>query len=284
MGNSISNFIELLTKGDFFLIFLIVMMVVIIGVIVYLVRLQINDAPEFTKKDKEDDEDYEYEFKVNKEETPLKEESFKVTSSILDAKSNPVEKYKEEPEEKEESIFKYNDEYNDEKEESVFKYKNDRKDLIADEYTEEEESTNDDLILESPKRHIEQSRFVFDEEEAAKSIKSYEDEQEQNAIISASELESRLSEMRTSGKLENHEKEIAEYEKEQETKAIISYEELLERAGAGVVSYESEESIGGIKVGKVDTSQIETIKENNEKPYYREEAFLEAMKEFRRAL
>ena len=115
-------------------------------------------------------------------------------------------------------------------------------------------------------------------------FKSFEDEQELTAIISASELESRLNALKESGEIVNHEKEIQRYEEEQESKAIISYDELLIRANSGNISYESEENMDGIKVGKVDTSRIETFSEDNDKPYYKEESFLEAMKEFRRAL
>ena len=43
MKDGINNFIELLVKGDFFLIFLIIMMIVILSVIIYLIKLQINE-------------------------------------------------------------------------------------------------------------------------------------------------------------------------------------------------------------------------------------------------
>ena len=115
-------------------------------------------------------------------------------------------------------------------------------------------------------------------------ISAYEQEQEEQAIISAKELDSKISTMKETGEFEQHQEELRKYEQELEQKAIISYDELLSRASDGIVSYESEEKLGGISVGKVDTKQIETIRESDEKPYYKEEAFLEAMKEFRRAL
>ena len=115
-------------------------------------------------------------------------------------------------------------------------------------------------------------------------ISAYEQEQEEQAIISAKELDSKISTMKETGEFEQHQEELRKYEQELEQKAIISYDELLSRASDGIVSYESEEKLGGILVGKVDTKQIETIRESDEKPYYKEEAFLEAMKEFRRAL
>lgn len=77
---------------------------------------------------------------------------------------------------------------------------------------------------------------------------------------------------------------FTDYEKDQEDKAIISYDELLKRASSGTISYESEEDLGGIRVGKVDTSKIEVTSEEMNRPYYREEAFLSALKEFRESL
>ena len=115
-------------------------------------------------------------------------------------------------------------------------------------------------------------------------IDRYEDEQEELSIISSEELEERLNDLEKSGKMKEHEEEIMAYEKEQEDKAIISYEELLRRASNSVISYESEENLGGIRIGKVDTNKIETHKEENDRPYYKEEEFLKALKEFREAL
>ncbi len=201
MSSGINNFISLLLKGDFFLIFLIVIVLVIIATIIYLIKLQMDEK------------------------------------------------------------LYYEDEEFDETDESINSIK--------------------DEVKKEP--IIKQERFNF-EDNKKDIISNYEDEQEELAIISASELEKRLEEMKKNNQLETHERQIEEYEQEQENKAIISYDELLKRASTNTISYESEENLDGIKIGKVDTKSIETYSETNDKPYYKEEAFLQSLKEFRRAL
>lgn len=270
MGDSINNFIDLLTRGDFFLIFLIIMMVIIIGVIVYLVRLQIHDTDYYDKYDDEDDEEEDYivpEKVIREVEEPIKVEPIKVISNSISTDNLEAlsEEINSDLEELEEDIDSFKDE-----------------DIIEDAVMALE---NPEPIKEiSPIRKVEQSRFNFEDESTINSIKSFEEEQEENAIISASELDSRINELKESGEYEEHERQLHEYEQEQEIKAIISYDELLNRAKESSVCYESEENIGGIHVGKVDTSNIDHYSETNDKPYYKEESFLEAMKEFRRAL
>ena len=90
--------------------------------------------------------------------------------------------------------------------------------------------------------------------------------------------------MKETGEYEKHFDKINEYESDQENQAIISYDELLRRASSNNISYESEENLGGIKVSKVDTSKIEIKSEESNKPYYREESFLNALKEIRESL
>ena len=209
MKSGINNFIELLIKGDFFLIFLLVIVMIIISTIIYLIKLQMNEKM-YYEDDEEDDE---------------------LDNSI----TTKIE-------------------------------------------------TNQTEV--NPKK-FEQEKFNFDKETSKNNddyIKRYEDEQEELAIISAKELENRIAEMKKNNEFETHEKRIEEYEQEQENKAIISYEELLKRATSSSIYYESEENVGGIKIGKVDTNKIETYSETSDKPYYKEEAFLESLKEFRRAL
>lgn len=136
---------------------------------------------------------------------------------------------------------------------------------------------------------INQTKFDFEKEEIIDSkpkknieeIKSYETDQEEMAIISASELDSRIKLMKENGEYDKHLEEIDDYEKEEENKAIISYDELLKRATTCAVCYESEENLGGIKVGKVDTSKIEISDGEMKRPYYKEETFLRSLKEFR---
>lgn len=151
-------------------------------------------------------------------------------------------------------------------------------------YEDDDEEEEDTLEVTNPnkeERIIKQEKFDFEKKD---DISSYETEQEEMAVTSISELEDRINEMKMNNTYNTHEKAIEEYEAEQENKAIISYEELLKRASASTISYESEEDIDGIRIGKVDTNKIETYSETNDKPYYKEETFLQSMKEFRRAL
>ena len=202
MKNGIDNFIELLVKGDFFLIFLIVMMIVVTCIIAYLIKLQMNDRYSYEEDDEEDEDD------------------------------NFVEKY-----------------------------------IPIDSNTKSS-------------KKVDQKKFDFENNTIESSIKNYESDQEEMAIISADELDNRISNMKETGEFDRHLEQIDEYEAEQENKAIISYEELLKRASTNTVTYESTENLGGIKVGKVDTSKIEIASEENNTPYYKEEAFLSALKEF----
>ena len=219
MKDGINNFIELLVKGDFFLIFLIIMMIVILSVIIYLIKLQINEKYYYDNEEDVDD-DFIDKFE-NKEELPVNE-------SI---KKEPIT----------------------------------------------------ETIKETP-RLVNQTKFDFEKNDVVDSIKSYETDQEEMAIISASELESRIKNMKETGEYEKHFDKINEYESDQENQAIISYDELLRRASSNNISYENEENLGGIKVSKVDTSKIEIKSEESNKPYYREESFLNALKEFRESL
>ena len=57
MKNGIDNFIELLVKGDFFLIFLIVMMIVVTCIIAYLIKLQMSDKYSYEEDDEENEDD-----------------------------------------------------------------------------------------------------------------------------------------------------------------------------------------------------------------------------------
>lgn len=275
MESSINKFIELLIKGDFFLVFLIGMAIVIISVIVYLVKLQITDNAYYLEDDEvEDDNDYvekTIESIIPKEEIvmePLKEETVMNITNVNS--QNNEELSLEEIEEEIETI---------------------------EETREEVKEVIEDVIKETPKPVQSRFEFVTQEEQPMEveeqeeinepikeEVKKFESDQEEFAIISASELENRLNEMRENGEFERHQENIKTYEEEQELKAIISYDELLKRASANVINYESEEEIGGIKVGKVDTKSTPLINEEGDKPYYKEESFLNALKEFRSTL
>lgn len=366
MRDSINNFIDLLVKGDSFLIFLVIMLVIIIGVIVCLVKLQIGDR-EYYEDDEEEVEDVQSIKEVTEDLVPKtnfrKEEptpSFakfvapeqeelapriSLKEKMREYESQNEEKLTEKPisypikeeidDEVEEilsnntyempnkrvveqSRFNFDVDFDKQVEEAIQEEENEET-LVSTNYSYEETSDKvDDLVrssfelensiskmnnepdyeeempynnLQNPlefsgykKEEFEPVRRMEVEPPKIDEISAYEQEQEEQAIISAKELDSKISTMKETGEFEQHQEELRKYEQELEQKAIISYDELLSRASDGIVSYESEEKLGGISVGKVDTKQIETIRESDEKPYYKEEAFLEAMKEFRRAL
>ena len=217
MKESLNNFINLLIKGDFLLVLLVIMILVIISVIFYLVKLELSQRDYLEDTDEEG----------------MVEES--INNTINTQIKEPIN-------------------------ETIHEIKTEEPRQVV-QLKMEEKKTDD----------------VFD------MVQNYEDEQEEVAIISADELDSRLKNMKETGEVNLHEKEIERYENEQEEKAIISYEELLKRASTGVINYESHEDIGGIRVSKVDFDKSQTIT-IDDRPYAREENFLEALKEFRRSL
>ncbi len=361
MRDSINNFIDLLVKGDSFLIFLVIMLVIIIGVIVCLVRLQIGDRDYYDEE--EETEDVESIKEVTEDLVPTttrkrepitpefakfvapEQEDIAPRISLKDkmreyeAKSETIleeeKSIKEQVEEQEEilskntyelpnkrvveqSRFNFDADFEKEVEEAIEEEEKNETLVPTSTYSYEETSDKvDDLVrssfdlensiskisneeieeeisynnLQSPlefngytKEDFKPVNKIEIEKEEIDEYTDYEREQEEQAIISARELENKINTMKETGEFEQHQEELRKYEQELENKAIISYDELLSRASDGIVSYESEEKLGGISIGKVDTKQIETVRETNEKPYYKEEAFLEAMKEFRRAL
>ena len=111
-------------------------------------------------------------------------------------------------------------------------------------------------------------------------LKDFEAFEEENAVISAEELERRKNErMDALGSTENQEA-IAKYEEEQEKKAIISYEQLLKNASNITLSYTEEEqkSKDAPKVTKIEVKEKEVTAPDS---YLAEEEFLSILKEFR---
>lgn len=114
-------------------------------------------------------------------------------------------------------------------------------------------------------------------------IEDYENSEEENAVISAEELERRAKErLDALGESENQ-AVIAAYEEEQEKKAIISYEQLLKNASNISVSYKEEErkEKGAPIVNKVEVEEKEVT---GTEIYLEEEEFLKILKEFRTSL
>lgn len=108
----------------------------------------------------------------------------------------------------------------------------------------------------------------------------YEKEEEESAIISASELEE-ISKARTFEN-SNNTSLINQYEEEQEKKAIISYEELLKNASSLKINYKDEnyEPEGPI-VRKIE---LETPVIERNLNYVEETNFLSTLKDFRAQL
>lgn len=114
-------------------------------------------------------------------------------------------------------------------------------------------------------------------------IEEYQNIDEENAVISAEELEKKAKErLENLGSTENQEA-IMKYEEEQEKKAIISYEQLLENASNITLSYKEEKNSkkGAPKVNKVEVEQKEVT---DSQMYIEEEEFLKILKEFRISL
>ncbi len=114
-------------------------------------------------------------------------------------------------------------------------------------------------------------------------IDDYESSEEENAVISAEELEKKAKErLELLGTSENQEA-INKYEEEQEKKAIISYEELLKNASNVTLSYKKEDfkDKEAPKVNKIEIEQKEVVPSDN---YIAEEEFLKILKEFRISL
>ncbi len=267
--------IDLFSKDNYFLLFLVIMMILILIIIIYLIKLQVNDNSKYKEEEKKDEEELEEVMRMHSKANFAKRDINTLESEVKELESQV-------------STFK-----KDDKEEDINPIQ--REKIKVEPVLNREENIEEPKIdtieneeIKKPLK-IEQESFNFDKQEedniiasALEGINNYEDEQEANAIISTSELEKKLNDLKLSGNLEKHEEEINSYEEEQETKAIISYDELIKRAARAKVSYESSENIGGIKVDKVDTKVFDGDAELT--PYKREEEFLKALKEFRRVL
>lgn len=111
-------------------------------------------------------------------------------------------------------------------------------------------------------------------------IEIYENSEEENAVISAEELEKKKQERLAELGETDNQSIIAKYEEEQEKKAIISYEQLLKNASNITLSYTEEETkkSGAPKVNKIEIEKKEVTPAED---YINEEEFLKILKEFR---
>ncbi len=163
------------------------------------------------------------------------------------------------------------------------------KEEVEEQVEESDEDLMDDLMASSSEDVIDADKPLIKQVDL-KGIKTYNDVieeyesiDEENAVISAEELEKRAKErMESLGNSENQEA-IHKYEEEQEKKAIISYEQLLENASNITLSYKEEKNKqkGAPKVNKVEIEQKEITESTM---YIEEEEFLKILKEFRTSL
>lgn len=111
-------------------------------------------------------------------------------------------------------------------------------------------------------------------------IEIYENNEEENAVISAEELERKKKERMDELGTTDNQAIIEKYEEEQEKKAIISYEQLLKNASNITLSYKEEDGNkkGAPKVNRIEVQEKEVTPSEN---YFDEEEFLNILKEFR---
>lgn len=114
-------------------------------------------------------------------------------------------------------------------------------------------------------------------------IDEYEISEEENAVISASELEKKTKERLDALGTNDNRVAIEKYEEEQENKAIISYEQLLKNAQNISLTYKKEE-VKGKNAPKVNKIELEQKEVSTPERYIEEEEFLKILKEFRMTL
>lgn len=189
------------------------------------------------------------------------------------------------------ALIKSRGEYNE-----LLEYELNRSKNGTDEIVKKELNVKEDNILdELQKLMADNKEDVIDEDkplitQISPEVKPYEAEintyefnEEENAVISADELEQRAKErMEELGESENQ-KAIARYEEEQENKAIISYEQLLKNTSNFNLAYKAEEQIdeNAPRINKIEVGEREVI---GPEVYNEEDEFLKVLKEFRMSL
>ncbi|MGM9878015.1 MAG: hypothetical protein ACI33S_05125 [Bacilli bacterium] len=192
------------------------------------------------------------------------------------------------------SLIKSRQEYND-----LLDYTNkndiikEPENLINEVKSLDEDSLTDDLLKEFDslkiKSTVEEEKPIIKQVNLSEVktyndiIDEYENSEEENAVISAEELERRTKERMDELGSNDNQIAIAKYEEEQEKKAIISYEQLLKNASNITLSYKEEEKKDkeAPRINKIEVEQKEVIGTEN---YLEEEEFLKILKEFRMTL
>ena len=116
-------------------------------------------------------------------------------------------------------------------------------------------------------------------------INEYESSEEENAVISADELEKRTKERLEALGTNDNQVAIAKYEEEQEKKAIISYEQLLKNASNITLSYkEDENKVKDSEAPRINKIEVEQKEITGAEVYLEEDEFLKILKRFRASL
>lgn len=148
----------------------------------------------------------------------------------------------------------------------------------------ENENNNNDSILDIEALNNTQADLVLNlkgspEVNMKNPIEKYEEDEEENAIISTKDLEKIEKERDEIYGKENNAKLIEEYEQNQEKKAIISYDELLRNACSLELNYiekpKEEEGAPVIKQVEIKEQPLKGVS------YAAEEEYLKILKEFR---
>lgn len=117
-------------------------------------------------------------------------------------------------------------------------------------------------------------------------IDEYEYNEEENAVISAEELEKRTKERQDAYGATDNQIAIQAYEEEQEKKAIISYEQLLKNAQNITLSYkeDNKEKVKDKDAPVITKVEVEKKEVVGTEIYLEEEEFLKILKDFRLSL
>ena len=139
--------------------------------------------------------------------------------------------------------------------------------------------SKDDLVMNSANKN---DGVKEDNTDFYSLIDNYENNEEENAVISTDELERRKQEKFDELGVSDNEAMIQKYEEEQEKKAIISYEQLLRNAANISISYtEEKREDGAPKVNKIEVEKKDVTEAQS---YIEEEQFLKILKDFRTSL
>lgn len=156
---------------------------------------------------------------------------------------------------------------------------NDDAEVLNESFQNNDAINKDDLVMNSTNKSDEVKE---DNTNFYSLIDNYENNEEENAVISTDELERRKQEKFDELGVSDNEAMIQKYEEEQEKKAIISYEQLLRNAANISISYtEEKREDGAPKVNKIEVEKKDVTEAQS---YIEEEQFLKILKDFRTSL